>query len=248
MWPSEFWRSRGDDAALIIRGDRGMSALADGHAQDTLLQVGQLPRVEEPFQEVGRPQVYDVQPGPVEDLFGDEGITTRLTRRPPVRGPLGLVEHRRDAGLLRGLGEVHRGMDEAGRHRPDEVGRIHALHCRSNGVDVEQVSLHDLGAEGGQGVRTFVHAVDQGTHGEPQLDRLGHGRAAGIPGRTGDQDGLRNGRIGHRYPSRQMITVRPLSGPLCDTPTMHRGTPWEKDAISEGTDRRRRSIGVEAMA
>ena len=147
MWPSAFCRSLGDDAALVVRGDRRMPALPDGHPQDALLHVRQLPRVEQPLQEVGRPQVHDVHAGPVEDLFGDERVAARIARRPPVRGPLRQVDHRPYARLLRRLGKVHRGMDEAGRYRPDEIGGIDAFHRRANGVDVEQVALDDLGAE-----------------------------------------------------------------------------------------------------
>ena len=139
--PSGVLQEPRDDAALVVCGDRRMPALADRHAQNALLQVGQLPRVEQPFEEVGRPQVDDVHARPVEDLFGDEGITARITRRPAICGSLRLVEHRPHTCLLRGLGEVHRCVDETGGNRPHEVGGIDALHRRPNRVDVEQVAF-----------------------------------------------------------------------------------------------------------
>ena len=93
------FQERRDGAALVVRRDRRMPALADRHAQDALLQVGQLPGIEQPFEEVGRPQMDDGQARPVEHLLGDEAVAAGVAGGVAVRRPLRQV----DDGLTRPL-------------------------------------------------------------------------------------------------------------------------------------------------
>jgi len=53
------FQKRRDGAALIVRSDRRMTALADRHPEHPLLQIGQLPRIEQPFEKIGRTQMND---------------------------------------------------------------------------------------------------------------------------------------------------------------------------------------------
>jgi hypothetical protein len=55
----------GDDAALVLGGDRGMLAGAERHVEQAGLD--HRGEVEQPLGEVGRPDVGDRQPRPVED-------------------------------------------------------------------------------------------------------------------------------------------------------------------------------------
>jgi len=62
-------QERRDGAALIVRRDR----------RNALLQIGQLPRVEEPFKELGRAEMNDGKTRPVEHLFGASRPIRQMT-------------------------------------------------------------------------------------------------------------------------------------------------------------------------
>jgi hypothetical protein len=141
------FQERRDGAALIIRGDRRMLSLARRDAQDPLLQKGQLPRIEQPFEEIRRPEMNHGQSRPVENLFGDETVSTGVAGGGAICRPLGEVDGDLDARFLRGLNEVHHSWDEVRLHRPDEVGRIDSFHRCADGVDLEEITAHDLRAE-----------------------------------------------------------------------------------------------------
>ena len=188
IWASGRLQDRRDRAALIVGRDRRVASPADRHAQDSLLQEGQLPGIEQPLQEVGRPQMDDVEARPVEHLLGDEAVATGVALRFPARRPLGQVDDRRDARFLRGLGEVDGRRQKPGLDRPDEIGRVDALHRGTDRVDLQEIAGHDLGAGGLQGLRPRILLVHHRPHVEADGESLLHGGAAGIAGGAAYQD------------------------------------------------------------
>src|SRR6266550_3448167 len=82
-----------------------MPSLADWHAENALLQIGQLPRVEEPFKEIGRAEMNDGKTRPVEYLFGDKAIPARVARGVAVCRALRQIDDRRHVRFLRSLRE-----------------------------------------------------------------------------------------------------------------------------------------------
>lgn len=165
-----------------------MAPLADRHAQDALLQVRQLPQVEQPLEEIGRAEMDDRKPRPVEDFLGDEGIAARVARGVAIRRALRQVDDGLGACFLRGLREVHGRMNEAGLDGPDEVGRIDAFHGGADGVDLEEITEHDLGTQLPKSFRAGVLAVHHGANVQAEGDRLFYGGAPSISGCTSNQD------------------------------------------------------------
>ena len=87
-----------------------------------------------------------------------------------------------DARFLRGLGEIDGRMDQAGRDRPDKIGRIGAFHGGADGVDLQEIAQHHFGAELFQRLRPGVPAVHHRADIEPERDRFLDGGAAGVAG------------------------------------------------------------------
>src|SRR5262245_64144897 len=86
----------------------------------------------------------DRKSGPVEDPFGQPVILCRMTLRVLAGGDLRHVYHAVDAGLLRGLCEVGRRLDDPRADGVAEIRTLDPLHRRTNGVEVEKIGEHDL--------------------------------------------------------------------------------------------------------
>ena len=114
----------GDDAALVLGRDRGVLAGAERHVEQPGLD--HRGEVEQPLGEVGRPDVGDRQPRPVEDPLGEPVIGRGVALGVLPGGLLRHVHDAVDAGLLRGLGEIRRRLQDAGADGVDEVGPLHA--------------------------------------------------------------------------------------------------------------------------
>ena len=158
------------------------------------MQVGQLPGVEQPLQEVGRLQVHDREARPVENLLGDEAVAAGMALRVPACRPLGEVDDGRYARFLRGLGEVDGGGDEARLDGPDEIGRLDAVHRCPDRVDLQEIAGHYLGAGRFQRFGPSIPVVHHGPHVEPQGEALLNGGAARVAGGAADQDFLAHAR------------------------------------------------------
>ena len=87
-----------------------------------------------------------VSAGPVEDPLGQPVIGRGVALGVLPGGLLRHVDDAVDAGLLRGLGEVRRRLQDAGADGVDEVGPLHAVQRGTHLPEVEQVAVDDLDA------------------------------------------------------------------------------------------------------
>ena len=182
---------------------------ADRQAQDALFdEQRQLPGIEQPFEEVGRAQVRDGEPRPVQHLLGDEMVAAGMALRMPVGRALGQVDHMRDPGLLRGLREVDRRVDQPGLHRPDHVGGIDAIHRGDDRVDLQEITYGDPGSLLRERRRALVLAMDQGADIQAERDRLPDRGPAGVAGGTRDQYGSGGGRSWHAVSMQCAVPLR----------------------------------------
>lgn len=65
-----------DNAALIFTGDRRVPPTCEWRVHDPL--ADHRGQVEQPFGKIRRPYVGDVEPGPVENLFGQPMLASRM--------------------------------------------------------------------------------------------------------------------------------------------------------------------------
>ena len=114
----------GDHAALVLGRDRGVLAGAERHVEQPGLD--HRGEVEQPLGEVGRPDVGDGQPRPVEDPLGQPVVGRGVALGVLPGGLLRHVDDAVDARLLRGLGEIRRRLKDAGADGVDEVGPLDA--------------------------------------------------------------------------------------------------------------------------
>src|SRR5438034_1579694 len=84
-------------------------------------------------------------------------------------GDLRHVHHAVDAGLLRGLGEVSRRLDDPGADGVAEIRTLDPLHRRTNGAEVEKIAEHDLSPQFLESLRPGVLPVGQCPHVAPAL-------------------------------------------------------------------------------
>ena len=173
------WSSAPMGACFPLPTGRRMNPLLD--------EQGELPRVEQPFEEIRRPEMGDREARPIEDLLGDVGVLAGIAPGMAIGRSLGEVDDRGDARFPGGLREIDGRVDEPGSDRVNQVRRIDAFHGRANRVDVEEVAHHDLGTLLLQCGRSVVLAMHHGADFEPTSDRFLGGGTAGVPGRARDQ-------------------------------------------------------------
>ena len=112
----------GDHSSLVLGGNRRVVAGSERHMQRPFADLrGEL---QQPLREVGGPDVGDRQPGPVEDALGKPVIGRRMALRVFASGDLRHVHDAVDPGLLRGLGEVGRRLQDPRADGVDEVGPL----------------------------------------------------------------------------------------------------------------------------
>jgi hypothetical protein len=109
-----------------------------------------------------------------------------------------------DAGLLGGLGEIRRRLQDAGADGVDEVGTLHAVQRGFHLPEVEQVAVNDLGPTILELLRPLVLPVGQRPDpvaaGQQFIDR----RPAGVARRAGDQDFALN----HLYSPSESVKIQ----------------------------------------
>jgi hypothetical protein len=87
-----------DHATLVLRPNGGMLPLADGQADDPLLdEQGELPRIEQPLEEIRRAEMGDCEARPIEDLLGDKGVFAGIAFRMAISRSLRQIDDRGDA-------------------------------------------------------------------------------------------------------------------------------------------------------
>ena len=101
--------------------------------------------------------------------------------------PGGLLRHvddAVDAGLLRGLGEIGRRLQDPGADGVDEVGPLHAVQRGTHLAEVEQVAVDDLDAPILELLRPVVLTVGQRPDLVASCQQLVDRRPAGVPRRA----------------------------------------------------------------
>jgi hypothetical protein len=116
----------------------------------------ELKRVEQPFKEVGRTKMGDGETGPIEDLFSDKGVPTRIAFRIPIGRSLGQIDDGGHARFPGGLREIDSRIDKPRRDRVDQIGRLYAFHGLADRIDIVEVAYDDFGTEFFQGGRSIV--------------------------------------------------------------------------------------------
>jgi hypothetical protein len=92
-----------------------MPSLADGQTKNFFLEEkGELPRIEQPFEEVCGAKMSNRQAPPVEDLLGDPSVSTHVSGLGAAGGSLRQIYDRRDACLFCSLREIDGGGDQSG--------------------------------------------------------------------------------------------------------------------------------------
>src|SRR5262249_23959411 len=92
-----------------------------------------------------------------------------------------------DAGLLRGLGEVGRRLDDPSADGVAKVSPYDALKRRSDVIQVEKITEHASGTQPLEPLRPVVLSMGQGSDMVPAGQYLLNGCRASVPGRSGDQ-------------------------------------------------------------
>ena len=87
------------------------------------------------------------QRGAIQQPFGDPMLPRGIAFGFPARRDLRHVDHRVHAGLAGRLREVRGGLHQSRGDGVVEVGRGHPGCRRADGGKVQQVALHDFGAQ-----------------------------------------------------------------------------------------------------
>ncbi len=127
-------------------------------------------------------------PGPVEDPLGEPVVGRGVAPGVLPRRLLRHVDDAVDAGLLRGLGEVRRRLQDAGADRIDEVGPLDAVERGANLPEVEEVAVDDLDPAILELLRAVVLTVGQCPDLMAPCQQLIDRRPPGVPRRAGDQN------------------------------------------------------------
>ena len=202
------------DAGLVLGGDRGVLAGAERYVEQSGLD--HRGEVEQPLGEVGRSDVGDRHAGPVEDPLGQPVVGRGVALGVLPGGHLRHVDEAIDAGLLRGLGEVSRRLQDAGADGVDEVGPLHAVQRGSHLPEVEQVAVDDLDPTILEPLRPLVLPVGQRPDpvaaGQQFVDR----RPAGVARRAGDQDFALNHLNSPSESVKIIIDIQMVGGAILD--------------------------------
>jgi hypothetical protein len=98
---------RSDNTPLVLSRNGRMSRLAERQAKNTFFQEHrELPRVEQPFEEVGRSKVGHLKARPIEHLLRDPGFLAGIACRRATGRTLRQIDDRGHAGFLRGSREL----------------------------------------------------------------------------------------------------------------------------------------------
>ena len=103
----------------------------------------------------------DGEAGPVEDPLRQPVVVHGVALGVLAGADLRHVHHAVDAGLLRGLGEVSRRLDDPGADGVAEIRTLDPLHRRTNGVEVEKIAEHDLSPQFLESLRPVVLPMGQ---------------------------------------------------------------------------------------
>jgi len=116
--------------------------------------------------------VGDGEAGPVEDPLRQPVVVHGVALGVLAGADLRHVHDAVDAGLLRGLGEVGRRLDDPGADGVAEIRTLDPLHRCTNGARVEEIAEHDLSPQFLESLRPGVLPVGQRSHVAPARQEL----------------------------------------------------------------------------
>jgi len=134
----------------------------------------------------------------VQQSLGEPMVARGVALGFPTRRDLRHIDHRVHTRLAGRLHEVRGGLHQTRGDGVVEVGRTHPDRRGADRGKVQQIALHDFGAQFTQPVRALVDAVHQRADAKTTFPQQPHGVRPGVAGGAGDQEQLLAFRHGRR--------------------------------------------------